>query len=247
MLLVLKVSGVAFDPGAGEEESDNFIANLATVMARLHCNYRLAITIGGGTQARALIARAMTLGLDPVRSSKLGADIGLINGRLMHAGLIGAGVTCAEEPIMEFEEAAAAVRLGRVPILYGYWPGLTSDSVAALFASYMKADLMVKLSQVSGVFTDDPRTDPHATVVNVTSPADLLSLAQRYDSRAPGASFVIDMVAIKTLAVARISLLIQHWGAVESIEQNISAIKDANYGLIDGTLVSSDQSRVARD
>jgi uridylate kinase len=53
---------------------------------------------------------------------------------------------------------------GRVVILAGGTgnPFFSTDTCAALRASELEADLMIKATKVDGVYTDDPKTNPNA-------------------------------------------------------------------------------------
>jgi uridylate kinase len=211
--IVIKVSGVAFE----HPDGDSYIRTLAEMTAKASHHHSVGITIGGGATARAYIQRALSLGLSPVRASHLGGDIGLMNARLFLGALYAASANAPPEPVMSFANAMTQLHLGQVAVLYGYWPGLTSDSVATSFAGYAHADLVIKLSRSAGVFDVDPVGDPQATLIEKMTAAELVSLAIAADSRAPGSSFVVDLLAAKSVSVNSIPLLVAHWTDIDSV------------------------------
>ena len=70
---------------------------------------------------------------------------------------------------------------GRVAILAGGTgnPFFTTDTCAALRASELDADLLVKATKVDGVYSDDPKKNPNAQLFEKLSYDDVLSLNLR--------------------------------------------------------------------
>jgi len=65
---------------------------------------------------------------------------------------------------------------GRVTILAGGTgnPFFTTDTCAALRASELEADLLIKATKVDGVYTDDPKKNPDAELLTALSYDDVL-------------------------------------------------------------------------
>jgi uridylate kinase len=66
---------------------------------------------------------------------------------------------------------------GRVTILAGGTgnPFFTTDTCAALRASELDADLLIKATKVSGVYSDDPKTNPNALLYEKLSYDEVLT------------------------------------------------------------------------
>jgi len=66
---------------------------------------------------------------------------------------------------------------GRIAILAGGTgnPFFTTDTCAALRASELDADLLVKATKVEGVYSDDPKTNPNAQLFDKLSYDEVLS------------------------------------------------------------------------
>jgi uridylate kinase len=70
---------------------------------------------------------------------------------------------------------------GRVVILAGGTgnPFFTTDTCAALRASELDADLLIKATKVEGVYSDDPKKNPQATLITRLSYDDVLKQSLR--------------------------------------------------------------------
>jgi uridylate kinase len=132
----------------------------------------VAIVIGGGNFFRG--ARAAESGMDRVAADHVGMLATVMNGLMLqdalekrgkHTRLISAIVMNAVcEPyirrraIRHLEKKRALIFAAGTGA-----PFFTTDSAAALRALEIRADVMMKATQVDGVYTADPRHDPTAT------------------------------------------------------------------------------------
>jgi uridylate kinase len=73
--------------------------------------------------------------------------------------------------------AVRHLQKGRIVILAGGTgnPFFTTDTCAALRASELKADLLIKATNVDGVYDDDPNKNPNAKLIEKLSYSDILS------------------------------------------------------------------------
>jgi uridylate kinase len=80
------------------------------------------------------------------------------------------------EPFIR-RRAVRHLEKGRVVVFAGGTgnPFFTTDTAAALRASEIQADVMIKATKVDGLYTDDPRTNPEAELVRQASFHDVLS------------------------------------------------------------------------
>jgi len=70
--------------------------------------------------------------------------------------------------------------------------------VAAAFAEYVDADLLVYATSTDGVYDADPKTDPEAIKYTTMSPSELVDLIVPM-SRNAGASAPVDILAAKLI------------------------------------------------
>ena len=84
------------------------------------------------------------------------------------------------EPFLR-RRALRHLERGRVAILAGGTgnPFFTTDTCAALRASELDVDLLIKATKVDGVYTDDPMKDPNARLYTQLSYNDVLSQGLR--------------------------------------------------------------------
>jgi len=130
-----------------------------------------AIVIGGGNIFRGL--QAEDSGIERVQGDYMGMLATVINGIALASILEEHGIYARLVSAIEMKEVAEpyirrrAIRhleKGRVVIFSGGTgsPYFTTDSAAALRASEIKADVILKGTRVDGIYTADPEKDPSA-------------------------------------------------------------------------------------
>jgi len=99
-----------------------------------------------------------------------------------------------------FKEVMDAMNSGKIVLMGGTVPGITTDTDAALLAEGIGAKRIVNLSNVDGVYSGDPKKDKNAKKLQRMSFSQLTQLASRYDERKAGTRFVFDLIACKLIA-----------------------------------------------
>lgn len=134
--------------------------------------FEIAIVIGGGNIFRGL--QAKDNGIDRVSGDYMGMLATVINGVALQNGLETAGIYTRLVSAIEMKEVAETyirrratrhLEKGRVVIFAAGTgnPYFTTDSAAALRASEINADAVIKGTRVDGIYTADPEKDPKAT------------------------------------------------------------------------------------
>ena len=144
---------------------------------------QLAIVIGGGN-----IWRGVPDGggiIDRVNSDSMGMLATIINALALQSALeeikvetrVMTAINVYElaEPFIK-RKAVRHLEKGRVVIFAGGTgnPFFTTDTAAALRASEIKADLILKATQVAGVYDSDPRKNPKAKLIKKISYEDAI-------------------------------------------------------------------------
>ncbi len=156
------------------------------------------VVVGGGKVAREYISAAKTLGASMFQQDLLGIDITRAN-----AALLAVSIENAEQRILtDVKEAAAVLERGKTPVFGGLLPGLTTDAVAALIAEFLHATF-VNLSNVDGVYSADPATNPGARFYPELSYDRLLSIV-KLSAMQPGQNLVVDLPAAMILRRSKI-------------------------------------------
>ena len=132
---------------------------------------QVAIVIGGGNIFRGIQASAN--GIDRVQGDYMGMLATVINSMALQSGLEKIGISTRLLTAIEMKEVAEpfikrrAVRhleKGRVVILGAGTgnPYFTTDTAAALRATEIEADVILKGTRVDGIYDSDPEKNPKA-------------------------------------------------------------------------------------
>jgi uridylate kinase len=170
---LLKVSGegLAGEEGSGLDPA--VIQGTAEQLRDIHAlGVELAIVVGGGNIIRGMTAASQ--GMDRATADYMGMLAGVINAMALQSALEQLGVETRVLSALEITQVAEtyirrrAIRhleKGRVVIFAGGTgnPYFTTDTAAALRAAEIHADVILKATQVDGVYDADPSKDPNAT------------------------------------------------------------------------------------
>ena len=198
--VVLSLGGSVLIPALEEHR----IARYATVLQEIAGYVRLYIVVGGGGEARRYITAAREIGCSEASADEIGVAVTRLNA-MLHAEPLGA----ADCPLIADNqpEAMAYGACGRIVLMGGVTPAQTTDAVAAVLAERCRADLMVNLTSVDGIYTADPKIDKAAERLDRLTPEQLVEIVGTGSLRA-GANTVIDMVAAKVIQRSGIPLLV---------------------------------------
>ena len=171
--LLIKLSGEALGGEAGFGIDAQVLQRLCGELKQVvDAGVSVAIVLGGGNifRGQALAQR----GLDRVVGDRMGMLATVMNGLAMcdfltHAGLSNQLFSAIAMPGLvkgyERDEALYAMRRGDVVVLSGGTgnPYFTTDTAACLRAIELGVDAIVKATNIDGVYSDDPRSNPKAT------------------------------------------------------------------------------------
>ena len=165
--IVLKISGEALEGKKGYGIDPDVIHSLAKQIKEVkNLGIDIAIVIGGGNIFRGLKA-ATQKGMDRSIADYMGMLATVLNGLALQDGLERAGVFTRVQTAIEVKELAEpyirrrAIRhleKKRVVIFVAGTgnPYFTTDTTAALRATEIGADVILKATKVDGVYNDDP-------------------------------------------------------------------------------------------
>ncbi len=170
LLLKLSGEGLAGEDGFGIDPT--VIAGVAEQIRDVHrLGVELSVVIGGGNIIRGMTAAAQ--GMDRANADYMGMLGSVINAMALQDSLGNAGVDTRVLSAFEIKQVAEvyirrrAIRhmeKGRVVIFGGGTgnPYFTTDTAAALRAAEVHAEVILKATQVDGVYSSDPVQDPEA-------------------------------------------------------------------------------------
>jgi uridylate kinase len=171
--IVLKLSGEALrERGARENISPQIVRDIAERIKEVReLGVQTSVVIGGGNIWRGLSASHR--GMDRTTADYMGMLATVINGLALQSALVQAGVETRVQTAIEMKNVAEpfilgrAIRhleLGRVVIFVAGTgnPYFSTDTTAALRASEIRADIILKATKVDGVYDSDPNINPDA-------------------------------------------------------------------------------------
>jgi uridylate kinase len=144
------------------------------------------------------------LGLDEAGQDEVAISVSRLVAQLFVLKL---GDNGAGRVPMAIDDAAKLVEDGRIVVMGGLKPGMTTDAVAAMLAERIKADLLVKATDQDGVFNRDPRKFPDAHLLDSLRFDDLAKLFEADRHRA-GIHQVLDPEAVRLLQKRRIKTVV---------------------------------------
>ncbi len=172
---LLKVSGEALAGDKGSGLDYQVVETLADEIKGVHAlGVQLCLVVGGGNIIRG--ATASREGLDRVSADYMGMLATVINALALQDVLEKAGVQTRVMTAIRMESLAEpyirrrAIRhleKGRLIIFAGGTgnPFFSTDTASVLRALEVEADVVLKATNVDGVYTGDPKTDPTATFI----------------------------------------------------------------------------------
>ena len=166
--IVLKLSGEAMqEPGARDNISLSVVRDIAVRIKEVRdLDVQVAIVIGGGNIWRGLSASHR--GMDRTTADYMGMLATVINALALRSTLDHMGVETRVQTAIDMRNVAEpfilgrAIRhleLGRIVIFAAGTgnPYFSTDTTAALRASEIRADVILKATKVDGVYDRDPK------------------------------------------------------------------------------------------
>jgi uridylate kinase len=210
--ILLKLSGEILAATDGHGINEGMIGRLADEIRDVHAlGVQVGIVLGGGNIFRGLAASAR--GMDRVGADYMGMLATVINSLALQHFLEKRGcytrVMSANEMARVCEpyirrRAVRHLEKGRIVILAAGTgnPYFTTDTAAALRAIETGSDVILKATQVDGVYSTDPKLDPTATFFPHITYLDILNRGLK----------VMDSTAISLCMDNRLPLVIFNVG-----------------------------------
>jgi uridylate kinase len=172
--VILKLSGEALrEVGSKDNISPEIVERIANEVkaAVVDGGVELGIVVGGGNFWRGAAASAR--GMDRATADYVGMLATVMNALALQGALEHKGVPCIVQSAIEMQnvaetfirrKAARHLSHGRVVIFAAGTgsPFFSTDTTAALRASEMGADQVLKATMVDGVYDSDPKVNPDA-------------------------------------------------------------------------------------
>jgi uridylate kinase len=222
MRIVLRIGGSVVASPLNPALLSKYVDFLVTLKNNGH---EVAVVVGGGNYAREFIKAAQELGLEEKAQDEIAISVSRIFAQLLLKRLDKKG--CPSVPLT-IEDALECLHDGKIAVMGGLRPGMTTDTVAALIAEKMVADLLIKGTDQEGVYDKDPRKYADASKLEHLS-FDELSQVFDEEKHKAGIHQIIDPEAVKILKRMRVRVVIVNGFDPENV---LAAVEGQHVGTV---------------
>ena len=222
MRLVLRIGGSVIASPINPALINKYMDVLKDLKMQGH---ELAVVVGGGALARDFIKVAKNLGLDESAQDEVAISVSRIFAQLFLKKL---GELCCEAIPLTVEDAVKCLQDGKVAVMGGLKPGMTTDTVAALIAEKVNADLLIKATDQEGVYDKDPRKHADAVMLEHLSFEELSNVFAEGEHKA-GIHQILDPEAVKVLKRKRVRVVVVNGFKPENI---VAVVKGKHVGTM---------------
>jgi uridylate kinase len=222
MRVVFRIGGSVVASPVNTELMSKYIDILKSVKAQ---GNDVVVVVGGGTLAREFICIAKNLGLEMKAQDEVAISVSRLFAQLF---LKKFGDANCSKVALTLDEAAECLAAGKIAVMGGLMPGITTDAVAAMVAERVNADLLVKGTDQEGIYDKDPRKFSDAVKQDHLSFEDLQDVLSETVHKA-GIHQIIDPEAVKILKRNRMKLVVVSGFRPENI---LAAVKGEKVGTV---------------
>lgn len=201
-VVVLSLGGSLVNPGTPDNQ---YVSSLAKVLRST--KYKFGIVVGGGKLARKWAEAARKKG-----GNEFEADEAAIEATKKNAQFV---IDILKKDVNrvvcnDFVSAREQFKKHRFVVMGGTIPGITTDSDAVLLAECLGSKRVLNLSNIDGIYSDNPVRNHDAKKFHSMHYKQLIDLAGKNDMRKAGTHFVFDFLACKLIARSKIEAHFVH-------------------------------------
>lgn len=211
---IISVGGSMIAPDAPDTVFLKSFCDMAKNWLSADESRRLILVAGGGAPARIYQTAFRTVcgdGVDANAADWIGIMATRLNAQLLKACF---GDLCKEDVV--YNPTLPPEFTGRVLVAAGWKPGFSTDNDAVLLAETYDADLVINLSNIEKVYTDDPRKNPDAKPIDEISWKDFRAMVG--DEWTPGKNSPFDPVASKKAEQLNLTVICAAGKNIENIK-----------------------------
>ena len=220
MRIIFRIGGSVVASPINTELISKYVKILKSIKQQGH---EIVIVVGGGSLAREFIGIAKSLELKMQAQDEIAISVSRLFAQLF---LKKFDELASSKVAITLDDAAECLEKGKVVVMGGLKPGITTDTVAALVAERVGADLLVKGTDQDGIYDKDPRKFPDAVKLDHLSFDDLQNVLSETVHKA-GIHQIIDPEAVKVLKSKRVRLIVVNGFKPENI---VAAVKGEKVG-----------------
>jgi uridylate kinase len=201
MRIVIRIGGSVVASPINPQLISQYADILQTITNQ---NHQIVVVTGGGALAREFIQIARRLNLPMQAQDEVAISVSRLFAQLFLKKL---GDLACPKVAVSLDEAAECLAAGKIVFMGGLKPGITTDTVAALVAERVDADLLLKGTDQDGVYDKDPRKFPDAVKLDSLSFDDLQGVLAETEHKA-GIHQIIDPEAVRVLRRRRVRVVV---------------------------------------
>ncbi len=222
MRIVVRIGGSVVASPINTELMGKYADIIKTIKQHGH---EVAVVLGGGALAREFIGIAKKLDLDMTAQDEIAISCSRLFAQLFLKKI---GELGCNKVAITLEDASQCLAEGKVVVMGGLKPGITTDAVAAMVAERVEADLLVKGTDQDGVYDKDPRKYTDAIKLDRLSIDDLAKIFEGSVHKA-GIHQIIDPEALKVLKRKKLKLVVVNGFKPENL---LAAINGETVGTV---------------
>ena len=187
--------------------------------------HEVVVVIGGGQLAREFISIAKKLGLEMQAQDEVAISVSRLFAELFLKKL--SDQACCKVATT-LDEAVECLEKGKIAVMGGLKPGITTDTVAALVAERIGADVLLKGTDQDGIYDKDPRTNLNATKLENLTFDELVTVFSETEHKA-GIHQIVDPEAVKVLRRKHVKFVVVNGFRPENI---LAALNGEKIGTV---------------
>ncbi len=185
--VVISVGGSLIYPKVVDTK---FLKALKPIVRKASKKYKIVIVTGGGFIARDYIHALNKQSV--LQQNLIGIACTRVNAQLL-SSYIG---DCNDKIPTSLKEVKKLAKRYPIVITGGLKAGTTSDGTTANIAKLLKADILINMTNVKGLYDKDPRKYKTAKFIKEISHKDFKQMMDKVKAK-PGQHFVLDQTATK--------------------------------------------------
>ncbi|MFW9990963.1 MAG: UMP kinase [Candidatus Odinarchaeota archaeon] len=223
MFVVISLGGSVINPGSIDVSFLNDFREL--LLSEIQSGKKFLIITGGGGVARQYIKALVDAGLDLAEGEK--DQLGIIP-TWLNARLVATFFKGHAPRVLPSTFDGIIDQLDRYPVVFsgGLLPGVKTDEDAAIFADYLGASYLINITNVDGVYDDNPKTNPDAKKFDRMTYREFYELAEKLSVKA-GSNAPFTSIAVKIAERSGIRIFV--------INKDLDALEAAINGKCHGT------------
>ena len=180
----------------GDRDVKTWLGQLRQTIVHVEGNGRkIGLVVGGGKPAREGITLAKDLISDRFKLDEIGIAATRLNATVLQTMLAEIGCNVADVVPTTTDEAASLFERFDIVVMGGTKPGHTTDAVSVAFARDAGSAHVIIATNVSHVYTADPRTNDEAEPLHTLTLKELQEITGK-EALQPGQSAAVDPIAV---------------------------------------------------